>query len=164
MDIDAAMLGLGSSPTAESLHSRGMIHGDLKGGAILDVNWRLSSLTPLSLQANILIDQSGHACLADFGCLTTVSDPTGPTPSSSVLNAGTTRWMSSELLHPEEFGFKDSRPTRESDCYALGMVILEVLSGRAPFALYKDVVVMCKVIEGEPPERPNRAWFTDDLC
>jgi len=37
--------------------------------------------------------------------------------------------MSPELLDPERFGIPDSednRPTRQSDCYALGMVIYEV--------------------------------------
>lgn len=34
--------------------------------------------------------------------------------------------MSPELLSPEEFGMADNRPTRQSDRYALGMVIYEV--------------------------------------
>lgn len=37
--------------------------------------------------------------------------------------------MSPELLDPERFGIPESegdRPTRQSDCYALGMVIYEV--------------------------------------
>ena len=34
--------------------------------------------------------------------------------------------MSPELLSPEEFGMTDNRPTRQSDRYALGMVIYEV--------------------------------------
>ena len=71
--------------------------------------------------------------------------------------------MSPELLHPGLFGFKDSQQTKGSDCYALGMVILEVLSGQAPFASDKDYIVMRKVIDGERPERPGVIWFTDDL-
>jgi len=74
--------------------------------------------------------------------------------------------MSPELLDPERFGFENSRPTNESDCYALGMVILEVLTSRAPFANYKDFIVIRKVVEGERPRRPQGSeavWFTDDL-
>jgi len=74
--------------------------------------------------------------------------------------------MSPELLDPDQFGLKDSKPTKESDCYALGMVIYEVLSGQAPFAPFKDFIVMRKVIDGERPELPEgaeRAWFTGDL-
>jgi serine/threonine protein kinase len=110
-----------------------------------------------------MIDKKGQARLADFGLLTFISDPTNPTNSSSATNSGTTRWMSPELLHPEEFGFEQSRPTKKSDCYALGMVILEVLSEAPPFARDKDFIVMRKVIEGERPERPEGARFTDNL-
>jgi len=74
--------------------------------------------------------------------------------------------MSPELLDPERFGFEKCRRTRESDCYALGMVILEVLSGQAPFPRDNPLIVMRRVIDGNRPGRPQgagRAWFTDDL-
>jgi len=74
--------------------------------------------------------------------------------------------MSPELLHPERFGFGDGRPTTESDCYALGMVVYEVLSGQVPFVQDKNLVVIRKVTDGERPARPRGtegAWFTDDL-
>ena len=47
----------------------------------------------------------------------------------SFTAGGTYRWMSPELRDPEMFGIPQSegdRPTRQSDCYALGMVIYEV--------------------------------------
>ena len=74
--------------------------------------------------------------------------------------------MSPELLHPDQFSPEDGRPTKESDCYALGMVLYEVLSGQAPFTPLKDFVVVRKVIDGEHPTRPEGTkgvWFTDDL-
>ena len=74
--------------------------------------------------------------------------------------------MSPELLDPERFGFKDSQPTKESDCYALGMVVYEVLSSQAPFTQLKDYMVTLKVTNGERPARPGGVegtWFTDDL-
>ena len=49
---------------------------------------------------------------------------------TTVSSGGTFCWMSPELLEPSRFG-SDGRPTRESDCYALGMVIYEV-SGLQP--------------------------------
>jgi len=74
--------------------------------------------------------------------------------------------MSPERLDPSRFNFENSWPTKESDCYALGMVILEVLSGQAPFQGDWDLMVMLKVLEGKHPERPQGAkgvWFTDKL-
>ena len=118
------------------------------------------------MKANILIDQDGHARLADFGLLTIVSDPTHFTTSGSASTGGTTRWMSPELLHPEQFGSNHGRPTTESDCYALGMVVYEVLTGKPPFASLKDHVVTLRVIGGERPERPEGVkgtWFTNEL-
>ena len=126
--------------------------------------------TPLSkvlfIKLNILIDQDCRARLADFGLLTIVSDSTYHTSSSIPGSAGTTRWMSPELLDPVRFGREDGRATKESDCYALGMVILEVLSGKPPFSGDSGLVVMRKVIEGERPGRPGgkeEVWFTDNL-
>ena len=114
-----------------------------------------------------MIDRGGHARLADFGLLTFVSDPVNPTASSSLTTiGGTARWMSPELLDPEQFHLKDSRPTKESDCYALGMVVYEVLSGQVPFTLVKVLIVIRKVIMGERPERPEGregVFFTDDV-
>jgi hypothetical protein len=86
-------------------------------------------------QGNILISKEGRACLADFG-LTTIARMTrqataniSTASAASLLpfiDGGTSRWMSPELLHPDKSGAEDSRPTTQSDCYALGMVIYEV--------------------------------------
>ena len=74
--------------------------------------------------------------------------------------------MSPELLAPDQTGLKNERPTRQSDCYALGMVIYEVLSGYAPFAPFSRYVAMRKAMDGECPERPTGVEgvrFTDEL-
>jgi len=120
----------------------------------------------LFIKLNILIDQDGHARLADFGLLTIVLDSTYHTSSSTPKGAGTTRWMSPELLDPDQFGRGDGRPTKESDCYALGMVILEVLTGKPPFPNYNSLIVTSKIIEGKRPGRPEGeegVWFTNDI-
>ena len=44
----------------------------------------------------------------------------------SFTAGGSIRWMSPELLDPDQSGTTDRRPTKESDCYALGMVVYEV--------------------------------------
>jgi hypothetical protein len=50
---------------------------------------------------------------------------------------------------------EDSNPTMKSDCYALGMVIYEVLSGQSPFATCGDDEVISLVVLGRRPERPQ---------
>ena len=109
----------------------------------------------------MLIDQTRHARLADFGLLTIMSDPTNRLPSSSYTQGGTARWMSPELIAPERFGLKNSRPTKPSDCYALGMVIYETISGNLPFHEDTDLTVFMKVMEGTRPPRGGR--FTESL-
>ena len=115
-------------------------------------------------KVNILIDNERRARLADFGLLTIISDD--PTIRSAVVGATTAHWMSPELLVPERFGLKESHPTKASDCYALGMVIYEVLSGQAPFAQYSFLEVVQRVVDGERPKRPlgaREAWSTDSI-
>jgi len=125
-------------------------------------------LKSLNVKANILIDPAGHARLADFGLLTIISDPANFLSSSSYTQGGTVRWMSPELIAPQRFGLKKSRPTESSDCYALGMVIYETISGNPPFHKHTDFTVSLKVVEGKRPPRGVRftesLWKTSELC
>ena len=144
-----------------------MSHGDLKGVCIS--RSVLSSILPNSpAKANILIDQAGHARIADFGLLTIVSDPTNVSLSSSYTQGGTARWMGPELIDPQRFGFKNGRPTKSSDCYALGMVIYETISGHLPFHEYADLTVFLKVLKGVRPPREvgfaNSLWGMLESC
>ena len=71
--------------------------------------------------------------------------------------------MSPELFEPER---EDHRRTKHSDCYALGMVVYEVLSGRMPFYQYVNLVIPGKVAKGDRPKRPRGTegvWLTDDV-
>lgn len=116
------------------------------------------------LKVNVLVDNTGRACLADFGLLKIVSDQVSF--SSPHIDCGTHRWMSPELLAPERFGLEESRPTVESDCYAFGMLVYEVLTGQPPLAHCKESVVTRKVLDGERPGRPQGPQgdlFTDRL-
>ena len=110
---------------------------------------------------NILIDQTGHARLADFGFLTIISDAATYLPSSSFSIGGTLRWMSPELIAPGKFGLEASRPTKSSDCYSLGMVAYETVSGKKPYQETPDVAVFLKIVEGEHPRRCE--GFADGL-
>ena len=118
------------------------------------------------LEANILINHDSHACIADFSLIATIPDQADFISTITRTEGGTLRWMSPELLDPESFGLKKSYPTKESDCYALGMVIYEVLSGQVPFSQCMGHAFLLRVMGGERPERPGGAqavWFTDNL-
>ena len=118
----------------------------------------------LDPKANILVDNNSRACLAGFGLVAIASEQS--TDASSLIESDTIQWMSPEHFDPGRFGLKDSRPTKESDCYALGMVTYEVLSGQTPFAPSKIPALIWKVLDGLRPERPQGkggALFTDDL-
>jgi hypothetical protein len=69
--------------------------------------------------------------------------------------------MGPELIDPQRFGFENSRPTKSSDCYALGMVIYETVSGNLPFHEHSDLTVVMKVLAGERP--PRGAGFAEEL-
>ena len=103
------------------LHKIRVVHGDLKGV-------RPTLLTPLSFrsrakwQANILVDDAGAARVADFGLMTMADLSTVLLSETAVSFGGTFSWMSPELLLDSPPG-SNGRPTRESDCYALGMVM-----------------------------------------
>jgi len=71
--------------------------------------------------------------------------------------------MGPELFDPET---QDHRPTKLSDCYALGMVVYEVLSGHLPFYQLPNRVISGKILRGDRPERPqgeDGVWFTDEV-
>ena len=141
------------------MHNQDMIHGDLKGVRLRQLE--ASILPSLPIKANVLVDQNGHARLADFGLLTIMSDPANGLSSSSFTQGGTSRWMSPELINPQRFGLENSRPTKASDCYALGMVIYETISGHFPFHRDAALTVFLKVLNDERP--PREAYFTDSL-
>ena len=145
------------------MHDQGIVHGDLRG-----VRSRILSRRPVrgspGPKVNILIDDDGRACLTGFGLVTVVSDQPTILPA---LTGDRIRWSSPERLYPERFNLKERHPMRESDRYALGMVIYKLLSGHTPFSSCTDVLLLVeKILDGERPGKPltaQGAWFTDDL-
>jgi serine/threonine protein kinase len=71
--------------------------------------------------------------------------------------------MSPELFDPE---IQNSSPTKLSDCYALGMVIYEILSGHVPFSQFQNLAIPRIIFSSKHPGRPGGpegVWFTDDV-
>lgn len=67
--------------------------------------------------------------------------------------------MAPELLDPDKFGKRSSRPTKPADMYALGMVIYEVLTGLDPFhdGDVAGLSLIRLVVNGARPAKPRDA-------
>jgi serine/threonine protein kinase len=74
-----------------------------------------------SLQPNILLDSELRACLTDFGLAGVLHHTIGFTTVTGLR--GSIRWMSPELLGIDS---TPSKPTMQSDVWALGIVWWEV--------------------------------------
>ena len=123
----------------------------------------------------------GTARLGDFGLMIMTDLSTVLLSNTVDPFCGTIRWTSPELLYPAHFE-SDGIPSRESDCYALGMVVYEVnrflrsgalslthfqvLNGLPPFNHLRSLEVLCAILTGASPRIPPNAsslGFTDTL-
>ncbi|KAG8946164.1 hypothetical protein FRC04_012019 [Tulasnella sp. 424] len=113
------------------LHSRDppICHGDLK-------------------PANVLIDDSTHAVLCDFG-LASIADEaytsSGLTTSQSLK--GSTRYMSPELVTGEE-----PKQTLASDMWAWACTVFQVLTDVEPYSdAMREYTVIAAIVQRKPP-------------
>ncbi|PVU98864.1 hypothetical protein BB559_001214 [Furculomyces boomerangus] len=109
------------------LHSSNVVHCDLKA-------------------ANILTTKQGNTKLADFG----VSLNLGLHVSydESFIVAGTPCWMSPEIIKLEG-------PTTASDIWSLGCTIIELLTGKPPYADMVSMAALYHIVEDEHPPLPE---------
>lgn len=70
------------------------------------------------------MNDEGTAVIGDFGN----AEILAATCNSRTIKGAAARWMAPELISPEDFGFdlEHYQTSKESDVYALGMVIYEV--------------------------------------
>ncbi|MEM7558064.1 MAG: serine/threonine-protein kinase, partial [Planctomycetota bacterium] len=92
--------------------------------------------------SNLILDQQGTVWLTDFGLAKTVDSDL--TATGDVL--GTIRYLAPE-------GFK-GRADQQSDIYALGVTLFEMLTLRSPFDASNRAQLMQQIVEREP-KRPR---------
>ncbi|KAK7680538.1 hypothetical protein QCA50_016319 [Cerrena zonata] len=120
------------------LHSRGVIHGDLRG-------------------ANILMENN-VAKLTDFG-LSVFEGQLSRVYRSN--RGGACHWLAPEILKPELFNVISQRPTKQSDVYSFAMVCYEIYASQRPFNEFNDAQVIEKVADKQRPSKPKA--MSDDL-
>ena len=89
---------------------------------------------------NVLVDESGHVKLTDFGISKQLEDITG-----TGTFCGTPEYMAPEIVKHHEYDYK-------VDIWALGILFCEMLQGSTPFADEKgrNDVVLNNIVNAEP--------------
>ena len=105
-------------------HRQGIIHRDLK-------------------PENILLDENENAYLSDFGIAKQLSASTGITQSNSIVG-------SPAYLSPEQI--KGEALSPQTDIYALGLVLFEILTGSKPYDGDSAATLMYKHLSEPVPD------------
>ena len=106
-------------------HRRDLVHRDVK-------------------PQNVLVAEDGHLKVTDFG-IARAGAETDMTEAGSVI--GTAQYLSPEQARGGEV-------TAASDCYAVGIVLYELLTGQVPFDGGPPVAVAMKQVS-DPPTPPS---------
>lgn len=110
-------------------HERGFLHRDVK-------------------PSNVMVEAKDYAYLMDFGLAR-------PIESSQLTVAGTVMGTP-DYMSPEQ-AQGDEDLDRRTDVYSLGMMLYEMLTGRAPFSgLSPTAVIFAQITQMPPPARTLR--------
>lgn len=130
--VDVARLVDEIGPALAVAHQAGVVHRDVK-------------------PANILFDEAGNSYLADFG----IAAATGSTPGGGLelRSAGSPLYVSPEQV-------RDGVASAQSDIYAFGVVLFELLTGEVPFGEADSVQALLArkltdVVPSIIPKRPD---------
>jgi serine/threonine protein kinase len=104
-------------------HQRGVIHRDIK-------------------PSNLMFDEAGNLKVMDFGIALVMG---GRRLTSTGVTMGTPEYMSPEqIARPKEVDHR-------TDVYSIGIVLYEMLAGRAPFGGDSDFAIRAAQVNSPPP-------------
>ncbi|CAE6489752.1 unnamed protein product [Rhizoctonia solani] len=129
-DVDRCNLCAQICDGLSYLHSVNIVHGDLKG-------------------ANVIVLADGTPILAEFGNFK-LGGWWSLFSEATRRDSLAVRWAAPELL--QETG----NQSKAADVYALGMTMLEVITGKPPFIGKSDLVVVNCIHQRTHPERPSK--------
>lgn len=110
----------------EYLHSRNIVHRDIKG-------------------SNILVNDKGEIKISDFGLSKRV-EPQNIQYRHSMQ--GSVFWMAPEVV-------RQRGATSKADIWSLGCLVIELITGQHPFPQMSQMQAIFKIGQGIPPEIPE---------
>lgn len=116
-------------------HEKGIVHRDLKSD-------------------NVLLDKAQNAYLTDFGIARLLTETTRMTQTGTIM--GTPAYMAPEL-------WTGQPANRQTDIYALGVILYEMVTGNTPFSGETPYAIMYQHLHEEPPILTNNTLIAPSV-
>ena len=110
------------------IHDINLVHGNIKAVGSLIVAHLKFFLT--RNQSNILITNGStpRACLSGFSSISSLYKEISTSEASEASEGLKWRYLAPELIHPSKFGLDYAKPSRKTDIYGFGLLMLEVIT------------------------------------